>query len=71
MRLRVTGGPPSLRAFDNLTEHARFIEALEEGLADAGAGRVHSHAEVTRRMKARYAAPPVQPLATPSWPRPR
>jgi len=44
----------SPRAFDELTERARFAAAVEEGLADAEAGRVHSHASVARRMKARF-----------------
>ncbi len=43
----------SPRAFDDLTEQARFVAAVEEGLADAGAGRVHSHAAAVRRMKSR------------------
>ena len=43
----------SPRAFDDLTEQARFVSAVREGIADADAGRVHSHAEVARRMKAR------------------
>lgn len=44
----------SPRAFDDLTEQARFVAAVEEGLADADAGRTHSHAAVVRRMKARF-----------------
>lgn len=44
----------SPRAFDELTERARFVAAVEEGLADADAGRMHSHAEVARRLKARF-----------------
>jgi prevent-host-death family protein len=44
----------SPRAFDDLTEQARFVSAVNEGLADAEAGRVHSHAEVVKRMKARF-----------------
>jgi prevent-host-death family protein len=41
-------------AFDALTERARFAAAVSDGLADAEAGRVSSHAEVTKRMKARF-----------------
>jgi antitoxin YefM len=44
--------------FDELTERTRFLEAIDEGLADADAGRVHSHAEVVaaiRRRRARRA----------------
>jgi len=48
----------SPRAFDELTEQARFVSAVSEGLADADAGRVHSHAEVARRMKARAGRKP-------------
>ncbi len=44
----------SPRAFDDLTEQARFVSAVEEGLADAEAGRVRSHASVARRMKTRF-----------------
>jgi predicted transcriptional regulator len=43
----------SPRAFDELTERARFVEAVAEGLADADAGKVHAHADVARRLKAR------------------
>ena len=46
----------SPQAFDHLTEQARFVEAVEQGLADAEAGRVHPHAEVARRMQARFGA---------------
>ena len=44
----------SPQAFDELTEKARFIATVEEGLADAEAGRVHSHADVAKRMKSRF-----------------
>jgi len=44
----------SPQAFDELTERARFVAAIEEGLADADAGRVHSHAAVAPRMKHRF-----------------
>ena len=43
----------SPQAFDELTERARFFEAVDEGLADADAGRVHAHADVANRLKAR------------------
>ena len=42
-------------AFDALTERAAFIAAIEEGVADADAGRTRSHADVQRRMRARFA----------------
>lgn len=45
----------SPQAFDELSERARFVAAVEEGLADANAGRVHLHTDVARRMKARFA----------------
>lgn len=44
----------SPRAFDELTDQARFVAAVNEGLADAEAGRLHAHAEVAKRMKARF-----------------
>ena len=45
----------SPRAFDALTEQSRFVCAVAEGLADADAGRLHSHAEVAKRLRARLA----------------
>jgi prevent-host-death family protein len=50
---RPAGVVLSPEAFDELTEQARFVSAVREGLADAEAGRVHSHESVKRRMKAR------------------
>ena len=44
----------SPQAFDELTEQARFVGAVNEGLADSEAGRVHAHAEIVKRMKARF-----------------
>src|SRR3990172_6839202 len=44
----------SPRAFDELTEQARFVSAATEGLADAEAGRVRPHADAVPRMKARF-----------------
>jgi prevent-host-death family protein len=45
--------------FDELSERARFSAAIDEGLADSDAGRVHSHAavvaEMTKRRRARSA----------------
>ena len=41
-------------AFDELTARARFVEAVQEGLADVEAGRVRSHAEVVRQMRSRF-----------------
>ena len=44
----------SPHSYDELTERARLVAAVEEGVADADAGRVHTHAEVARRMQARF-----------------
>lgn len=44
----------SPEAYDELTERARFVAAVNEGLADAEAGRVHSDAAVTKRMASRF-----------------
>jgi prevent-host-death family protein len=46
----------SPRAFDELTDQSRFVSAVNAGLADAEADRVHSHAEVKKRLKARFGA---------------
>jgi predicted transcriptional regulator len=45
----------STPAGDELTERARFLAAVEEGLADADAGRGVPHAQVVREMRARFA----------------
>jgi prevent-host-death family protein len=43
--------------FDALSERARFVSAIDSGLADSEAGRVHSHAavvaELTKRRRVR------------------
>lgn len=44
----------SPQAFDQLTEQASFVAAVNAGLADAGAGRVQPHAVVTKQVKARF-----------------
>ena len=44
----------SPETYDRLVERARFVAAVEEGLADADAGRVRSHAQVVRAMRARF-----------------
>jgi prevent-host-death family protein len=36
--------------FDRLNEHARFIEAIDEGLNDAAQGRVVEDDELTREL---------------------
>lgn len=51
---RPAGVVLSPEAFDALTEQARFVRAVGEGLAEAEAGRVHDHAAVKARMKARF-----------------
>jgi prevent-host-death family protein len=40
--------------FDRLNDRARFVAAVEEGLADDEAGRVSAHEDVAARMKARF-----------------
>ena len=50
---RATAVLLSPAAFDELSETTRFVEAVEEGLEDAEAGRVHTHAAVVREMKDR------------------
>lgn len=42
--------------FDRMTERARFVAAVEDGLADSEAERVVSHAEVVAAMKRRSQA---------------
>ena len=39
--------------FDELTEQVRFLKAVDAGLADSEAGRVHSQAQVVAHMKHR------------------
>jgi prevent-host-death family protein len=48
----------SPQAFDELTERARFVSAVTEGLADVEAGRVHPHDAVVTRMKTRPGGTP-------------
>ncbi len=40
--------------FDRLSERARFVAAVEEGLADADAGQLRDHADVVSRMRTRF-----------------
>jgi prevent-host-death family protein len=47
----------SPREYDRLTYHARFVAAVNEGLADAEAGRGISSDELRARLKARYGVP--------------
>jgi prevent-host-death family protein len=47
----------SPQAFDQLTERARFVASVEEGLADAEAGRVLGHADAVRRVRSRFGKP--------------
>jgi prevent-host-death family protein len=42
--------------FDELSERARFLTAIDEGLADSEAGRAHSHAAVVAEMTKRRCA---------------
>jgi prevent-host-death family protein len=41
--------------FDELVERTRFESALDAGLADADAGRVHRHEDVVAEMRRRRA----------------
>lgn len=40
--------------YDSLTERARFLEAVEEGLTDVAAGRVTPHKEVVAELRRRF-----------------
>jgi prevent-host-death family protein len=42
--------------FDELSARAHFVGAIDEGLADSGAGRVHSHAAVVAEIRKRRGA---------------
>lgn len=44
--------------FDRLTSQARFVAAVQEGLADLGAGRVIGDDEMGRRLDARFGESP-------------
>lgn len=44
----------SPRAFDELFERGRFVEAVNRGMADAVAGRVVPHTEAVRRLRTRF-----------------
>ena len=43
-------------AYDELTERYRFMMAVEEGLADAEAGRTSPHEDVVAEMRDRFGA---------------
>jgi len=47
-----TSAPPPAK--HRCSQERAFIQAVEEGLADADAGRTVAHATVVRRMKARF-----------------
>ncbi len=47
---RAAGVVLSPAAFDELTARARFVDAVEEGLTDVEAGRVHSHESVVAEL---------------------
>ena len=51
---RAAGVLLSPKAYDLLTERARFVAAVEEGLADTEAGRLVSHNEVVAEMEERF-----------------
>jgi prevent-host-death family protein len=48
----------SPRSYDELTERARVVAAVEEGLAEVEAGRVHSHEAAVSRVRARFGGKP-------------
>lgn len=50
---KVAGVVLSPAEYDRLMYHARFVAAVEEGLADADAGRTVSHEEVRKDIEAR------------------
>jgi prevent-host-death family protein len=54
---RAAGVLLSPRAYDLLLERARFISAIEAGLADAKAGRTIAHADLVAEVQARYGGP--------------
>ena len=51
---RAAGVLVSPRMYDALVEQGRLAMAVEEGLEDAKAGRVHSHASLKRELVNRY-----------------
>jgi prevent-host-death family protein len=55
---RAAGVLLSPRAYDQLLERARFVAAIEAGLADADAGRTIAHVDMVAETKARYGKPP-------------
>lgn len=44
----------SPKAYDAVTEQARFVAAVSEGLADVDAGRLIDHDAATARLRARF-----------------
>lgn len=44
----------SPRAYDELTEQARFVSAVKEGIADVEAGRVVDSGTLKARLRVRY-----------------
>jgi predicted transcriptional regulator len=51
---KTTGVLRSPVEFDRLNERVRFVATVEEGLADADAGRLADHDQVAARMHARF-----------------
>lgn len=43
-------------AYDELTARSAFVQAVEEGLADAEAGRTTAHTDILRELERRFAA---------------
>jgi len=42
--------------YDRLVERSEFIRAIEAGLADSNAGRLHSQGDLAAELRARYRA---------------
>lgn len=40
--------------FDRLSERARFVAAVKEGIVDADAGLLRDHSELLERMRTRF-----------------
>lgn len=57
--MTVNGKPAGVvlspRMFDELTERARFLDAVAAGLSDADAERIHAHEDVVARLRSRRA----------------
>jgi prevent-host-death family protein len=57
---RAAGVVLSPRAYDLLLERARFVAAVEAGLAEANAGRTVRHEDLVAETASRYGDPPTR-----------